>query len=450
MGYFAHHNFTPGGLRGTDVEVLQRMLQDLNRLAPGQFRTAAPLCHRDDVCGLSIWLDQSALFNQPTTISNTTWTFSDDSVTFSGGTLNVDALDMIFSGSASLTFNNTTINTSSITLNGQLTFNGTFPIVFENPVEICGYQFWCCDQTFFTSSNTEDWALPGPATVYVIVDDASAVNTTLQSIVPANIGDEPGPQIIAIVNSSSTTVTIANDGTFSTGAPILLPPAYGDSLTLQQNDAIILWYDACSTQDWRVLACTVEWFACRSQSGTFNYRPKLNLISADTTTLTITQADDAANNETSVTFTASGGGSASLGSAWAGPPSDYSITSSLTSIGFTLSLPAAGTYLLFAKAMVGLRDDGTISGAWIDLFDSTNSNQIPHTTMCAYSDDDMVGVDRTVSMSTVYTVAGATNVVMRAAMDGTYTTATIFKNDPFTGGLSPGDLTTGAGYVKIA
>lgn len=139
---------------------------------------------------------------------------------------------------------------------GTFTFYGG-PYIVQGPLEICGFQFWCCQEVTFEQSDTVDWEQPSTgATVYTVT---GGVNTFLQSIIPAQVGDEPGPQLIAFVMSDPEggTLTLVNDGTWILGAPILLPPVYGDAVELHYKDAVGLWYDACTTQSWRLLFCTV-------------------------------------------------------------------------------------------------------------------------------------------------------------------------------------------------
>lgn len=142
----------------------------------------------------------------------------------------------------------------TITLGG-MGGNPTIPVTIYNPLEICGYQFWCCETVSFTTSSVTDWSIPYAATVYPVSLPTTA--TSLQSIIPSIIGGVAGPQIIALTNDSTLGLTIPNNGSASTGKPIFLPPAYGSSVTLLQHDSIILWYDACDGDGWRVLSCTV-------------------------------------------------------------------------------------------------------------------------------------------------------------------------------------------------
>ena len=185
-----------------------------------------------------------------------------------------------------------TVNpTKKLTLNGPIdyctdstiTTKGT--TVTTGPFEVCGYQFWCCADYTFTQSTVQDWALPSPKTVFVVTGYAVAGFTSLSSIIPANIFGVAGPEVIAFVNDSTIPFQLQDNGAFTTGKPIFLPQGFKPTLTLGQDDAAILWYDACDGDAWRVLSTTVVPHSGLVYGSNGNNSPQ-SITSATFTTMT--------------------------------------------------------------------------------------------------------------------------------------------------------------------
>ena len=165
-----------------------------------------------------------------------------------------------------------------------------------------------------------------------------------------------GPQLLTIANVGSGKITIKNNNA-SSGKPIFLPRGYKDPVAstwqvdLYPQDVIVLWYDACGigtgADGWYVLACTVSEFGASINNGSLVFEPHLNLVAG--TGITLTQSDDTANLRSSVSISASGGGSSSIaGAANEQTSPGYTLTNTMASTGLTLALPGAGNYFIFA------------------------------------------------------------------------------------------------------
>lgn len=93
-----------------------------------------------------------------------------------------------------------------------------------------------------------------------------------------------GAQVIVLVNVSDRAIVLSgNDSDSNTNNQFRLPPAYGTQITLQPNDTIVLWWDECQDQVWKVLSCTVQASSGVSAGG-------VNLVT--TTTYTFQQSDN--------------------------------------------------------------------------------------------------------------------------------------------------------------
>lgn len=148
-------------------------------------------------------------------------------------------------------------------LNYPFTINGPNVWIFNSPMEICGYQFWCCRIVTQWLGNKNDVDLSegntaNDKTVYLI---SSSMPVDLTGIAPAQIAGANGPQTIALVNKGSFPISILNDSSSSAAANrILLPHDTSGSgaaaFLLNPDDTVVLWYDTCFLNNWRVLSST--------------------------------------------------------------------------------------------------------------------------------------------------------------------------------------------------
>jgi hypothetical protein len=196
--------------------------------------------------------------------------------TSTGLTLTVDTI----AGTASLGFvggaGNSTFttlyitNTLNLSANDTILLNGVLYVnavnngywVFNAPVEICGFQFWCCVNYTLPSGSNNDLNLPAVAAKTIYNLSTPGTNSTITGIVPAKPdGANAGPQIIALrnVDAGGKTITLTNNDAASSAANrMLLSPTYGTSVTLAVNDVLLLWYDTCTSTKWAVISCTVD------------------------------------------------------------------------------------------------------------------------------------------------------------------------------------------------
>jgi len=151
----------------------------------------------------------------------------------------------------------------TITLAGGTMVSGPGYFTLSVPLEICGFQFWCCKNYTLPSASNNSVNLPGSAgaaTVYLL--STPSTNATINGIIPAQLSGVDGPQIIALINADSGGKTITlNFLSSSAGASdqeIIGLPAYGTSVTLAVNDVAILWWDKCTSSMWRMLTCSVQ------------------------------------------------------------------------------------------------------------------------------------------------------------------------------------------------
>lgn len=121
-------------------------------------------------------------------------------------------------------FNSTNLTVNSLTINSP---NQMGPTVFNSLLEICGWQFWCCDTYSLAAGTVQDLRLPGPATVFPITAAGSA---TITSIVPA-----------AVMTSTQTTSTPARVSS-DTIAAATFPVA-----TTASNTLLVRVFGNCST-----------------------------------------------------------------------------------------------------------------------------------------------------------------------------------------------------------
>ncbi len=98
------------------------------------------------------------------------------------------------------------------------------------------------------------------------VQAASATTLTLQNsagsggfaVSAGSTVQFAGDQLIVLHNVGADAITIsALSASSDPGNQIALPPAYGSSLVLAEDDVVGLWWDGCSTYQWAVLWCTV-------------------------------------------------------------------------------------------------------------------------------------------------------------------------------------------------
>ena len=173
----------------------------------------------------------------------------------SGTAVNFDYLTLNFINN---TFNFSGTNAWVLGGNTRINVNGSGFFVFNTPLQICGYQFWCCAPVSVSGTSAiTNWNLPaaGAATMYTVAPDSP---TTIAGIVPAYSGQ---PQLIGLVNISSGKELrlLHDDAGTDTYNEILLPSAWsGSSLSLFDGDTVILWWDECNAEKWRVISTTAE------------------------------------------------------------------------------------------------------------------------------------------------------------------------------------------------
>ena len=159
------------------------------------------------------------------------------------------------------TFNYFSSNTFRVENGGSINYTatGTGYYVYNAPLEICGFLFWCCITYTFASASITDWDITAVGGKIVYDITANSGGTTLHSIIVPQIAGANGPVLVVLRNVSTDNLNIKHNGTVNTtGKQITLPPAYGtNQVTLKQYDAIGLWYDSCSQTKWGVLFCTV-------------------------------------------------------------------------------------------------------------------------------------------------------------------------------------------------
>jgi len=149
-----------------------------------------------------------------------------------------------------------------------ITTSGDGYILLDAPLEICGFQFWCCavvpqwlgdkNDVDLTASLGTGSPLSHDKTVYLV---SSSMPVNLTGIIPATLAGAAGPQVIAIVNKGSFPISIINDsGSSSSANRILLPHDTSGSgageFLLNPDDVVVLWWDSCFLHQWRIFSST--------------------------------------------------------------------------------------------------------------------------------------------------------------------------------------------------
>lgn len=222
------------------------------------------------------------------------------------------------------------------------------------------------------------------------------------AVVATGFKIRPGPQVLAFTNNSTAPFTIVHNGTFTPGLgfPIFLPPQYRDPIagtwqvTLRQYDWILLWFDLCDFDGWRVAACSVSGFGASINVGNLVFEPHLNLVAGSGVTLT--QADDPTNLRTSVTITAtsssSGGGGTTLVSGIAACANGFVVTVAASTYGTVgalsagaglaaVTMPNTGTYMFWCNGSWSTFNGSTIDDAAVfgRIYNATAGNTLGNT-----------------------------------------------------------------------
>ncbi len=126
----------------------------------------------------------------------------------------------------------------------------------------------------------------------------------------------PCGQVMVITNIGEDQLVIPNGGSSSgSGKPILIPDKYHDlpsgpyQITLEQYDSVLLWFDACDQDAWRVISATSSGLITKLNGGTGIVEPHLNFIEGSG--VTITTSADHTNRKVDITIssdTTGGGG----------------------------------------------------------------------------------------------------------------------------------------------
>jgi hypothetical protein len=195
-----------------------------------------------------------------------------------------------------------------------------------------------------------------------------------------------GPRLVVLNNASSRSLPV-NGVTASLSKPfsrIRLPPAYVPQVTLAPGDSLTLWWDACDSFQWCVLACTVD---------------------LDTSSASLSS------------------GSAALAADWLVP------TSAWGDSGVSVALPAAGTYLLTAQVtgnyITSSPPTGTTGSLAAKLVDATAAADVPHSPVIVAclpvvptSGDPTAPQQGTGTISVLYAVTGASTIKLYGAATG--------------------------------
>lgn len=432
--------FHPGMSPRALADALNRIGEDLYNLV-GNHQAAAPLNVQEDTAGVRYWLDLQA----------------------AASVIGANYLSSLFSNST-ITLN----NDSLITYNFPSGGDGIGGIVFDVPVEICGYQFWCCTTLGLSSASYNNLALPTVgtpdqgATVYVVNstntggstvtglqpvamglalntgDITAATNvspivltvpgwtttpTVGQGIIVAGVNGNTaangawtvqaatsttvtlqgstgngafttsagstvrliGPQILAIKNATANAVTLSNKSSSSNPAcQFYLPPTYGSSVALAQNDTILLWWDDCVDRAWNVLACTPD-IDSGSNGG-------VNLQSGTTYTFVASDTGKVVSFTNAASIAATLPIASSLGTTWLADVENRGV-GTLTITPTTSTIDGAASLALTTNQGVRIFSDGTnyytqrglapapaFSGAEYDNYSSVS---VPNNTLTA-------------------------------------------------------------------
>ena len=144
------------------------------------------------------------------------------------------------------------------------------------------YMITSCMKYNILAGSVNDLALPVTQTPFTKYDlTAFAGGSTITGIVPQSL--QWGPQSVTLFNLGSDPVIVQGSSASSQLANrIILPPAYGSSVTLAQGDSITLVYNPCNPQpQWVTQSCTVDVDYSLAQILTYveaNYTPSLTAI----------------------------------------------------------------------------------------------------------------------------------------------------------------------------
>lgn len=173
--------------------------------------------------------------------------------------LSAGNVQLIVNVASNITINN---NFSWTFNNSYWTIGGSGGIIYNIPLEICGYQFWCCTTFPLSAANYNNLALPAVgtpdqgATVYDI-STSNGAGTSITGIVPATFNGVTGPQLIALHNIGLNPITLVDLGASAATNQFFMPPLWTGNLILQQDDSAVLWQDGCDGGGWVLLGTTV-------------------------------------------------------------------------------------------------------------------------------------------------------------------------------------------------
>lgn len=269
----------PGPLSMQTAESLSAALRDLFSL---RFTAASPLMVREDSSGVHYQIDAQAVFE-----ASTSYTFTSTTITYTSTTSNYTSSTNNYTSSTS-TYTSSTVNyvSSTVNVDGSSTYNfasgstinlagpainvtanttttlsssvvltitGGSKVVYETPVEICGYLFWCYQTETPWAADQNDWIGPSDAgfeaVVYRIQADPDPASLT--GMVAAGDG-----QVVCLMNVGVLAITLKNESASSTAANRFYLPGSAD-LVLSVYDSVICWYDPIDTR-WKVLGSSAS------------------------------------------------------------------------------------------------------------------------------------------------------------------------------------------------
>lgn len=254
----------------------------INASGTGYLQINAPL----EICGNQFWCCTTVTFPNPPTaptlgqtpggalagaspyVKITYVTPNGESAPSPEATFNVSANNLLTVASPAALYSATGYNVYASTTLGAEKLQNASPIAIGTG--------WTEPTTGLTTTGAappashavNNWILPAAKTVFNITP--ATAGSTITGIVPAQIGGASGPQIIEINNVGTGGLTLS-EGNINSAATnqIILPPTYGSAVVLQQNDAAELWYDTCTSNEWRLENCTVDIDAGGSVTGTY-------------------------------------------------------------------------------------------------------------------------------------------------------------------------------------
>lgn len=337
------------------------------------------------------------------------------SITTSGGGSSGGDLTVVnfFNDTTNNYFGNVTYN---LTTNNVFIFNGdeTTNYIFEGPLTVCGWLFWCYETVTVTLSQLFDWTVPADpdlaAVVYRLSTGGATYLTGMRCAFPG--------QVVALVNPHASADLIVEHESLLSLSSNRFTLEGGTDMVVGPRGMRLFWYDG-DTNRWRVVGTPSNSLLTVEDVTSSTSFPGITTLQFDT-------ADGFAISNPSpgvarVDFSGGGGGTTGTNGQEVATLTNLSTSwSDVTDA--TVSLPSAGTYLITATgaALASVGASGTITLS-VRLYGGT----LTPTTL-AGSEHEVIDVDAVFTptgrdlgafaISVIVTIGAAADVVLQGIL----------------------------------